>query len=470
MAINSFERTLNRLRVVLAPDLPDEQLLKKFVSSSDEIAFTALVRRHGRMVLGISRRVLGNLHDSEDVFQATFLVLAQKARMVGKREALASWLYKVAYRIALKAKAKNERRRQKETQVETMAHFPTATPPIQDWEILLDEELNRLPEKYRVPIILCDLEGRTRKEVEQQLTLGAGTLSGRLTRARRLLAERLMRRGVVLSGGALWAPSSQAKIMLPPKLVAATAQKAVLVAAGHLAGVSTSVTILMKAGVKAMFISKLKATVATLVVLTALGAGGLVYSGGGATQSGQDRPLSELEKLRKENELLKVNLRVTLEKIQALENEVRTLKGPEISKSNLLGLDVQQAFDKVRQIQGAQAELERRHAEDALRQAQKARAEVEKARAEADKARRDAKPRDDAKARTQATEPGESTNRKKTSAQIPELSRALKVLGEIANRQDITPEKLESLRRAADMLDQVVRQLRSLEQNRQGKE
>src|SRR5262249_45081010 len=154
---------------------------KKFISSRDEIAFTALVRRHGRMVLGISRRVLGNLHDSEDVFQATFLVLAQKARMVGKREALASWLYKVAYRIALKAKAKNERRRQKETQVETMAHFPTATPPIQDWEILLDEELNRLPEKYRVPIILCDLEGRTRKEVEQQLTLGAGTLSGRLT-------------------------------------------------------------------------------------------------------------------------------------------------------------------------------------------------------------------------------------------------------------------------------------------------
>jgi RNA polymerase sigma factor (sigma-70 family) len=326
MAINGLERTLNRLRIVLAPDLPDEHLLKQFISSRDEIAFATLVRRHGRMVLGISRRILGDLHDSEDVLQATFLVLAQKARMVGNREALPSWLYKVAYRIALKAKARNDRRRQKETQVVTMVHFPAASPPVQDWEALLDEELNRLPEKYRLPVILCDLEGRTRKEVEHQLKLGAGTLSGRLTRARRMLAERLIRRGVVLSGGVLWAPSSQAMAALPAKLVAATAQKAVLVAAGQLAAISSSVTILMKAGVKAMFISKLKAVVATVVVLAGLGAGGLVYSGGGGTQAGQDRPPSELEKLRKENELLKVNLRVTLEKIQVLENEVRTLK------------------------------------------------------------------------------------------------------------------------------------------------
>ena len=157
MAINGLQRTLDRLRIILAPDLPDEHLLNRFITSRDEIAFATLVKRHGRMVLGISRRVLGNLHDSDDVFQATFLVLAQKARLVGNRQALASWLYKVAYRIALKAKARNERRRQKETQVDTMVHFPAASPPVQDWEAALDEELNRLPEKYRLPVILCDL-------------------------------------------------------------------------------------------------------------------------------------------------------------------------------------------------------------------------------------------------------------------------------------------------------------------------
>src|SRR5262249_30729108 len=155
--------------------------LKQFIAARDQIAFATLVRRHGRMVLGISRRILGDWHDSEDVLQATFLVLAQKARMVGNRQALASWLYKVAYRIALKAKARRDRRRQREVQVDVMPHRCTGLPPVADWEALLDEELHRLPEKYRLPVILCDLEGRTRTEVERKLKLAAGTLSSRLT-------------------------------------------------------------------------------------------------------------------------------------------------------------------------------------------------------------------------------------------------------------------------------------------------
>src|ERR1700722_4694463 len=139
MAINGLQRTLDRLRIVLAPDLPDEQLLKKFIAARAEIAFATLVRRHGKMVLEVARRILGNLHDSEDVLQATFLVLAQKARLVGNRAALASWLYKVAYRIALKAKARNCRRRQKETQVDAMPHSSTPAAVVHDWEALLDE-------------------------------------------------------------------------------------------------------------------------------------------------------------------------------------------------------------------------------------------------------------------------------------------------------------------------------------------
>jgi RNA polymerase sigma factor (sigma-70 family) len=326
MASTSLQRTLDRLRIVLAPELPDEYLLKKFISSRDEIAFATLVRRHGKMVLNVSRRVVGNLHDSEDVLQATFLVLAQKARLVANRDALASWLYRVAYRISLKAKAKNDRRRQMEKQVDLMSHFPSPAPQVRDWEKLLDEEINHLPEKYRLPIILCDLEGQTRKDVEEQLQLAAGTLSSRLARARRILADRLTRRGIVLVSGALWA-CPQATAALPAALVAATAHRAVLVAAGQFGTISSSVSVLMKAGVKAMFISKLKATVATVVVLASLGAGSLVYSGGGGTQSGPAKPQSELEKLRKENELLKVNLRVTLEKIQVLENELSAFKG-----------------------------------------------------------------------------------------------------------------------------------------------
>src|ERR1700676_5128514 len=121
MPTNGLRRTLDRLRQALTPQvLTDEHLLQQFIAVRDENAFATLVRRHGSMVLGVSRRVLGNWHDSEDVFQATFLVLAQKARCVVARQALASWLYMVAYRTALKAKARNDRRRQKERQVEVM--------------------------------------------------------------------------------------------------------------------------------------------------------------------------------------------------------------------------------------------------------------------------------------------------------------------------------------------------------------
>jgi RNA polymerase sigma factor (sigma-70 family) len=328
MASHGLRRTLDRLRQALTPqNLTDEVLLRQFIAVRDEAAFAMLVRRHGPMVLGVSRRVLGNWHDSEDVFQATFLVLAQKAQSVVARQALPSWLYMVAYRTALKAKTRNDRRRRKERQVEIMPH--PAVPPAEagDWRPVLDRELSRLPEKYRMPVIMCDLEGRTRKDVERQLGLREGTLSSRLTTARRILAKRLSRRGVTLSGGALATALSEttASAYVSSALVDSTAKAAVLVAAGKLAAVSASVAFLMKGALQAMFIAKLKAF-ALVAFIAILGAGGLAYTAGGQTAA-KAPPKSELEVLRAENELLKVNLRVTLEKIQALEKELAAFKG-----------------------------------------------------------------------------------------------------------------------------------------------
>jgi len=296
MATKGLRRALDLVRISLAPDLPDEHLLRSFIASRDETAFATLVRRHGQMVYGVSRRILGNIHDSEDVFQATFLVLAQKARSVVDREALGSWLYKVAYRIALKAKARIDRRRSKETDVDVVPHPWSVAPKVCDWEVFLDEELSRLPAKYRLPIILCDLEGRTRKEVERRLRLAEGTLSSRLTTARRILAERLTRRGLALSASALTASLSQAKASVPTGVALNTAQNAALVSIGQLAGVSSPVIILMKAGVTAMFIAKVKTTIATVFVLTAVATGGVVYSGGG-----QVKTQNEVDELRTEN-------------------------------------------------------------------------------------------------------------------------------------------------------------------------
>src|SRR5207244_10108115 len=123
MTTNGLRKTLDRLRQVLtADDLSDEQLLKRFVGERDESAFATLVRRHGPMVLGVCRRILGNPHDSDDAFQAAFFVLARKARSVSNRQAVGTWLYTVAYRIALEAKGASARRRQRERQVRDMPH------------------------------------------------------------------------------------------------------------------------------------------------------------------------------------------------------------------------------------------------------------------------------------------------------------------------------------------------------------
>ncbi|HEV3238638.1 MAG TPA: sigma-70 family RNA polymerase sigma factor [Gemmataceae bacterium] len=338
MPTTALNKVLEHLRRSLPPpvpaDLSDGHLLERFLASRDQTAFAALVQRHGQLVMGVCNRVLGNVHDSEDAFQAVFFILARKAKSVLKREALGGWLYTVAFRTALEARAGNLRRRKMELPMPDLPE-PEYKPAAgrRDWQGLLDQELNLLPQKYRTLVILCDLEGKTRKEVARQLKLNEGTLSSRLARARRMLATRLSRYGFALSGGALAASlaegSASAKVSV--SLVWTTAKAATLVAAGQYVGVSISAVGLMKGAMKTMFLAKLKTVIGTGIVAVMLGVGGLIYNAelvpGGAQAADGANPKSELEKLRKENELLKMNLQVTLEKIIAQEEELKRLRG-----------------------------------------------------------------------------------------------------------------------------------------------
>ena len=203
--------------------LSDAQLLDRFLES-DEGAFETLLRRHGPMVLAVCRRVLRDAHDAEDAFQACFLVFVRKAAAIGRRELLANWLYGVAYRTAMKARSAAQTRKWKESQVmpKTIASPAEARP---DWLPLLDQELSALPRKYRIAIVLCDLEGHTRREAARQLDLPERTLATHLSRGRGMLAKRLARQGLILSGAGILA-ANMASAAVPATLQGATLQAA----------------------------------------------------------------------------------------------------------------------------------------------------------------------------------------------------------------------------------------------------
>src|SRR5262245_16335940 len=228
-------------RAVLLCDgagLTDGQLLDDFLSGRDEVTLAALVRRHGPMVWGVCRRVLRNHHDAEDAFQATFLVLVRRAAAIASPELLANWLYGVAHQTALKARATAAKRRARERQV---AQMPEAAVREQDlWSDLLpllDEELSRLPDRYRVAIVLCDLEGKTRKEAARQLGVPEGTLAARVARGRALLAKRLARHGLAVSVSSLAVAlaANAAPANVPTSVATGTIQAATLFAAGQAA-------------------------------------------------------------------------------------------------------------------------------------------------------------------------------------------------------------------------------------------
>jgi RNA polymerase sigma factor (sigma-70 family) len=255
--------------------LSDQQLLDHFIEHRDEAAFAALVRRHGPVVWGVCRRLLGHHHDAEDAFQATFLVLARKAASVRPREMVANWLYGVAHRTALKAKAMAARRRGREKQVLTMPDPKLAQQDRwSDLEPLLDQALAGLPDKYRIAIILCDLESKTGKQAARLLKIPEGTLATRLRTARAILARRLARHGFMVPGSALAVTLSQnaATASAPIAVVCSTIKAAPLCAAGQaaaMAAMSPKVAALMEGVLKMMLVSKFKIMMgATFVAAT----------------------------------------------------------------------------------------------------------------------------------------------------------------------------------------------------------
>jgi RNA polymerase sigma factor (sigma-70 family) len=201
-------------------DSGDEVLLACFLEgepADSERAFRELMVRHGPMVMGVCRNVLHNEQDAEDAFQATFLALARKGDTIRDRRILVGWLYEVAYRIAIRARASSVRRKEQERK--SVAMSVTSVHPEHEndaaWNELrpvLHDEVNRLPEKYRLPVILSYLEGKSNEEVARVLDWPVGTVKGRLSRARELLRSRLTRRGMALSAAFLCTALSRGEL------------------------------------------------------------------------------------------------------------------------------------------------------------------------------------------------------------------------------------------------------------------
>jgi serpin B len=285
MAGGRLHKTLAYLRRLSDPGeanaLSDAELIERFLRRRDEAAFEVLVWRHGPLVVGLCRRVLRHEQDAEDAVQAVFLILARKAHTMGKRASVGSWLYKVAYRIALAARA---RRARTVTASQALEDLPAACEGEEllwrDLRPALDEEVSRLPEKYRTPVVLCDLQGLTQEEAARQVGCPAGTLSVRLMRARERLRVRLTRRGLAPCAGLLAAGLAARAVAAPAgPLVAATVKAALAFAAGASGpAIPPTAAALAQGVLRTMFMTRVRIiTLALAVGLLAVLAGALAY-------------------------------------------------------------------------------------------------------------------------------------------------------------------------------------------------
>lgn len=264
-------------RVVRKPKAgatPDGQLLEDFALRHDEAAFGALIERHGRMVLGVCRQILRNEHDAEDAFQATFLILVQRAGSIRRPESVGDWLYGVAYRVALRAKGLESRRQSKE---KLGLEVEAADPGAENQPIELHEELSRLPTKLRVPLVLCYLEGRTHEEAADALQWPVGTVKTRLSEGKDLLRDRLVRRGLAVSVGTLTGLlADPATVAVRAGLLETTVKAGALAGAGKLVGsgvISAHVVSLTQGFAKAMMMTHLKIAAGALLAVAVVGAG-----------------------------------------------------------------------------------------------------------------------------------------------------------------------------------------------------
>ncbi len=287
-ALSPFLQMLRRVASRHARDeQADAQLLARFVRQGDEAAFEVLVHRHGPMVWGVCRRLLTRTEDAEDAFQAAFVVLLRRAGSIRDGSLLGNWLYGVAYRVAVRARARAARRAAREQQGMRTEPAATATETATDWQQLLHEEVFRLPEKYRRPVVMCYLNGKTNEEAAAALGWPVGTVKGRLSQARALLRVRLGRRGVGLAGAALTGALSAARLdaAVPPTLMQSTLAGAVT---GMTAGISPHALALGKGVLQSMFWSKC-ATFGMALAALALLAGGTMLSYYGLSALAQDR-------------------------------------------------------------------------------------------------------------------------------------------------------------------------------------
>jgi RNA polymerase sigma factor (sigma-70 family) len=266
-------------------NVSDADLLERFVTSRDEAAFATLMARHGPMVFGVCRRLLRHAQDAEDAFQATFLILVRKAASIGKRELLGNWLYGVAMRVASRTRVIAAKHRTREAMnMERSAEARCEPVEPTDVSATIAEEVQRLPAKYRIPIVLYYLEGNTSEDVAGMLHCPLGTIKTRLSRAREMLRNRLTRRGLALSAAAfstaLLAETPAAS--LPPALIDSTLKAAMSFAAGDAAAggcVSATESALTKGVLHTMFVTKMKIGAASVLALSVLigGVGTFAY-------------------------------------------------------------------------------------------------------------------------------------------------------------------------------------------------
>jgi RNA polymerase sigma factor (sigma-70 family) len=297
MGSGQLRTLLQHLRRLPAPGtagLPDAQLLERFVAAKDEAAFTVLVWRYGPLVYNVCRRVLHRADDVEDAFQATFLALVRKAAAIRNRDAVGGWLHQVAHRVALRARAARR-------PTEPYPEAGLAAPETEDARLgcdlrpLLDEEVGRLPPRYRDAVVLFYLSGHTTEEAARQLGCPRGTVLSRLAWARERLRKRLTQRGVALPVGvlALWLARKGACAEVPALLIGSTLRTAQGFAAGKAAAagvVSARAALLMEGVLRSMFLTKLKSTMLVGVLATLMGLLVGVWGWRPATADPPDRP------------------------------------------------------------------------------------------------------------------------------------------------------------------------------------
>ncbi len=333
----SWNTVVQQVRGLVRPadgGLADAQLIARWLASRDEAAFELLVWRHGPTVRGVCQRLLRKPQDVEDAFQATFLVFLRKACTIGKRDAVGSWLYKVAYRVALQARGRTAPERLLDGR-DVLVPAPPGADAVawRDVRPVLDEEINRLPRRYRSVFVLRCLQGKSDEETARELGVPAGTVQSRLSRARARLRSRLTRRGVTLTAAALaagWAAEASATV--PAALVRVTVRAALSGAAEQAVGagvITAQAATLAKGALYAMWMTKVQMTAALVLSVVVLGGGAFSYrtlaAGPGDEPSRVARPgdgkPDALKAAKEENQRLKEMLDAAKVREQSLQDE-----------------------------------------------------------------------------------------------------------------------------------------------------